>query len=140
MRVALLTGIAAIAAATVTFAAEPPTTGARAASHAASTPPPGAAPVEKSSVIFKVRFGDGKPGKPAPAQLKIPALSLAMEIDEGGEGELPALAKGKVHAKVFVPGAEPCELDFMAPGDKTMTVNLFVPKRGSGKSCERIKD
>jgi hypothetical protein len=139
MRVALLAGIATIATVSITLAAEPPTVGARAASQAASSPPPRADPVEKSTVIFKVRFGDGKPGKPAPAQLQIPALSLAMEIDEGGEGELPPLAKGKVHAKVFVPGAEPCELDFMAPGDKIMTVNLFVPKRGSGKSCERIQ-
>lgn len=125
----------AVAAATAPAAQPPP-----AAASAPPQPPSAAAPAQSARVLVQVRFGVEGPGMPAPARLQIPAMRLDIDTDEHGERALPGVPKGKVRLRIFVAGADPCTVDFVAAGDKATTVKVFVPKRGRGDKCNRLTD
>jgi hypothetical protein len=48
--------------------------------------------------------------------------------------------RGPAQAWIFVAGADQCDVDFDAPGDKPAMVKVFVQNRGLGGKCERLKD
>jgi hypothetical protein len=136
----LCASLCTILGAAAVHAAGPPQVGANAASQPRSAARQGNSAM-RPHVLLQVRFGDEKPGVPAQAKLQISGvINLEVSTNERGERALPVVPKGKIHLKVFVAGADQCDIDLDAPGDKPTTVRLFVPKRGVGSKCERLKD
>ena len=119
----------------------PPLTpaGTSAESQPASAAAP-AASAASSLLSVQILSGDRQPGQPARARLQIAALRIDLDTTEDGVLSIPGVPKGKLHLKVLVAGAAPCEIEFDSAGEVQTTAKVFVPKLGRGTQCGAVDE